>query len=92
MQAKNLYFLLNGRLRTTEEQSGSGSFNGSVDYGRGKSVGFVEAYQVGTLLLSLFIEWLFLALDGCTDKGLAQLCRFNDFTRNRDTAVKTFLR
>ena len=47
IQAKNLYFLLNGRLRTTE-QSGSGSFNGSVDYGRGKSVGFVEAYQVGT--------------------------------------------
>ena len=48
IQAKNLYFLLNGRLRTTEEQSGSGSLNSSVDYGRGKSVGFVEAYQVGT--------------------------------------------
>ena len=43
IQANNLYFLLNGRLRTTEEKSGSGSIN---DYGRGKSVGFVEAYQV----------------------------------------------
>ena len=56
IQAKNLYFLLNGRLRTTEEQSGSGSLNSSVDYGRGKSVGFVEAYQVGSTDSVLEIE------------------------------------
>ena len=44
--ANNLYFLLNGRLRTTEERTGSGSIKSNVDYGRGMSVGFAEAYQV----------------------------------------------
>ena len=34
------------------------------------------------LLLLLFIEWLFLALLYSVQiKGLAQLCRINDFTR-----------